>query len=255
MAKAKVAALKAVEMDDNLSEGHSALAQVLWFYELDWPEAEREFELAIELNPGNAWSRWAYGLILAWRGRLDDAIAQMERAHELDPLAVSPARWDLGSLYARNGEDERALAQWARTLELAPNYHATHQHIGNFHCQKGATDQGIAALNRARALSPADPHIAADLAYCHVRAGQTEEAEEILAELEERAESGYVSPMALALTLVGLGENERAIELLERAYETRANMVGSLGVDARYAPLRSDPRFQDILRGIGFLES
>jgi tetratricopeptide (TPR) repeat protein len=254
MVKAKTAALEAVVLDDNLAEAHCALAIIRGLFDHDWVAAKRGYETAIKLKPGYVWARWTYGGALASMGQIEAGIAQLKRARELDPLAMSPTKWDLGWLYALNGEDDKALAQWAQVIELAPNYHATYQHLGNFHCLRGTVDEGIAALERARMLSPADPHIVADLAYCHARGGQRAEAEELLAELEERSSQRYVSPMTLALTNVGLGQHDEALQWLERAYEVRANMLTTLGMDPRYDPLRSDPRFQDLMGRLGFSE-
>jgi len=251
MPKAKAAALAALERDDTLAEGHAALGLVTWKYDGDWAAAEREFQRAIELNPGYVWAHQIYALQLKDMGRLEEAIEQLERARELDPLADSPVWVDLGELYALNGDFEKALAEWRRTEEINPNFHGTHQRRGNANCQRGSFDEAIPSLERARSLSPEDPLIAADLAYCYAREGRPEAARRILEEIEATSRTKYVSPMSFALIHLGLGEKDETFEHLEEACELRANQIRSIWGDPRYTPLRSDERFQELLRCIG----
>ena len=217
----------------------------------DWSEAERRLQKALELNPGYVRGHQDYAEMLAYQGRLEEAMARFEIAEQLDPFWVSSVTLDRGSIHAQKGESEQAMAAWERALELAPDYYRTHLHIGNHLCGTGEYQEGIASLERARALTPGDAHIAADIGYCHAISGKPEAAREILRELEAQSEIHYVSALAPALIHVGLGESDQALEALERAYQTRALLLTSIGMDARYQPLRSDPRFLDLLRRIG----
>ena len=255
LAKGNAAAQKALELDPDLAEAHAALGNVLWIRDWDWSGAERELRKAIELNPGYVTGHRLYSELLAWTGRLEEATAEQQRAEELDPFWVSSVTQDLGRLYELRGEREKAMAEWERALGLAPNYYRTHQHLGNHYCQEGALEKAIASLERAQTLSPDDPHIVADLGYCYAISGKPAEARKLLRDLEEQSRRRYISPMTLALVHVGLAEHDAAFEWLEQAYEVKALMLTSIRMDTRYGMLSSDPRFDDLLRRIGFLES
>jgi tetratricopeptide (TPR) repeat protein len=224
---------------------------VLLMADWDWAGAERSLRKALELNPGYVRGHLDYAELLAYQGKLDEAMARFQIAEQLDPFWVSSVNFDRGSIHALRGEPEKALSAWKRALELAPDYYRTHLHIGNHLCGTGVYQEALASLERARALSPGDSHIAADIGYCHAISGRPDEARKLLRELEEQSEVRYISPLAPALIRVGLGEKEEALEALERAYQVRALLLTSIRIDPRYRPLRSDPRFVDLLRRIG----
>ncbi len=251
LAKGARAARRALELDENLPEGHLALGDVLWIRDWDWKGAEREIRRALELDPGYVFAHQLYSELLVSVDRLEEAVEHQRLSQELDPFWVSTTTKDLGVLYALMGEEEMALDEWRRALAIAPNYYATHRHLGNYFCQKEMFDEAIAALEHARSLSPDDPHLIADLGYCHARSGSTGAARELLQELEARSRQRYVSPMALALLHVGLGEDERAVEWLQRAGDVHALKVVNLRADPRFDALRSDSRVADLLRRIG----
>ena len=251
MEKAKAAARKAVELNPDLAEAHAALGLATWKFDRDWAAAEREFQRAIELNPSSAWAHQIYALQLKDMGRVEEAIRHIERGQQLDPLAPSPVWLDLGELYALRGDLEAALAEWSRAEELHPNFHGTHQRRGNALCQRGSYAKAIPLLERARSLSPIDPLVAADLAYCYARAGRPDAAREILAELEATSRAKYVTPMSFALIQLGLGNEEEVFAHLEDACEQRAIQVVSIWGDPRFIPMRDDGRFQDLLSCVG----
>jgi serine/threonine-protein kinase len=254
LVRAAGAVRRALELDPDLGPAHAALAKVLAYRDWDWEAAERGFRMALDLDPGDVYGRQLYVEMLAGTGRLDEAIAEQRRVRELDPFWVSASSVDMGRLYEIRGEDDRAVAEWERALELAPGYYVAHQHLGNHHCARGRLEAGIAALKRAATLSPEDPHVVADVAYCYAISGRTEQARGLLRELERESRNRYVSPMTRALVHVGLGERDQAFEQLEGGYRGRALMLPLIGIDARFAPLHSDPRFGALLARMGLAE-
>jgi Tfp pilus assembly protein PilF len=254
MARSRAAALKALELDPDLAEAHVSLGLVQ-MYSWEWSEAERTYRHAIALNPGLVWAHSMYALELAYLGRVEESLAELRRARELDPLAVSPAILDMTLMFESEDQHERARVQLKTAVELDPASAAAHQALGIYECNQGAPENGIASLEKAMALSPDDPLILADLGYCQATAGSRDEAQRLLGELEEWSGREYVDPVSLACLHVGLGEAEAAFALLERAYELRSHMLPKITLDARFDPLRSDPRFPDLLRRIGLPQS
>ena len=248
IAKARFNAQKALELDPTLAVAHNSMGLVEAFGEWEWSRGEESIKRAIELDPSSWWAHYMHGVVLAITGRLDEGLVEMERAVALDPLASSTIVY-LGEMYAWKGEHEKAVAQWKKAQEIAPGYPRLHQSLGVSLCKTDTTT--LYALEQARALAPDDPLILADLAYCYAKSERLDEARSLLSQLEEQARRSYVSPMSFALIHVGLGQVEEAFTWLERAYETRAFLLPFIGVDLTYAPLRSDPRFADLLRRMG----
>ena len=249
MAKAKAAARRALELDESLAEAHTALGVIKAMHEWDFAGGEVEFQRAMRLNPGYVRVHAAYARVLAGMGRLEEAIAEMELARELDPLSVSAAV-DLGVLYARRGEDVQAVDQLERALELDPDSSSAHRALGRLDCDRGSFDTALSALQRARKLSNDDPMILGDLGYCYAKSGREAEARGVLRELE-RQDRDTVTPMSPALIHVSLNEHDQAFEWLERAYEARVSLLPSVLMDPRYERLRKDPRFAELLRRMG----
>ncbi len=220
--------------------------------EWDWERAEAGFQRAIGLDPSYTWAYYTYALQLVTQGRFDEAIVQLEHARRIDPIyGALVTEVDLGNVYALRGDLEGAARAWQERLELAPEDHGTHRHIGNHLCQTGSFEQGLEELERALSQIPDSERVMADLGYCHARAGNAEEAREYLRRIEASAESRYVDPVHRALVHLGLGETERAIELLGRAYELHSPVISMVPTDPRYASIRSDPRFEALVRGMG----
>ncbi len=248
-------ARKALELDEHLSEAHVALAITQFLGDWDWDGAEQSLRTALELNPSDAWAHAIYALELTYLGRFDDAIAHFESALERDPLNTgSPVETDLGRVYELNGDLDGAMREWRRVLELDPDNRSTHRHMGNSYCQRGEYERGIELLERARTLAPNDSHIAADLAHCYAVSDEQEAALEIVRTLDAYAEQTYISPVNIALIRIGLGQNDVALDWLERAYEVRALRTPSIGIDPRFDPLRAEPRFQELLRRTGLAD-
>ena len=249
MVRAREAALRAIELDESLAEAHTALGMIKSMHEWDFAGGEIEFKRAMALNPGDVRSHVLYARVLEGLGRLDEAIAEAEIAQQLDPLSVSVAV-NLAGLHGRAGDYERAAEQFERAFELDPDSAAAHRSRGRLECERGNFAVGLAELRRARSVSPSDPVIVAELGYCLVQAGNEAEARNLLREIDEQ-QRDEIAPMTPALVHVGLGEYDEAFEWLERAYDARATLLPSVLTDPRYAQVRADPRFADLLRRMG----
>ena len=244
-ARAFVATARALELDPGLAEGHAVLGHLKFIREFDWAGAEAELKLAIDLNPNSGEAFDIYGLMLSAQERYDEALAAQRRAHELDPLAH---RIDLITTLLRAGRYDEALEGVTRVLAVEPHLPLAHATLGWVHILAGRPDEGIAALRRALEISPESSLYRAQLGQAYARTGQTEAARAILRELEELAKTRYVSPYHPAYVLTGLGEHERALDLLEEAYEKRAGGIFGIKGSFLFAPLRGHPRFRALLR-------
>lgn len=250
MRRARSAALRALELDDGSAEAHVALALVRAFYDWDWRGAEREFQRAIALQPSSTEAHGWYGTLLSLLGRYDEGVQQIKQALALDPLSLD-VNARLALPFYLEGRYQLALEQTRRTLELDSTFYLSHTGLGAIYEELGNPGAAVREYERARRIYDS-PEIVAFLARAHAKAGERARALELLAELEAIAADRYVSPYDLALVHEALGDAERALQLLERAYETRAEGMASLMVDPRFAALRSDPRFQALVRRMGF---
>jgi len=249
--KARVAALKALELDDSLAEAHTSLAMVFFDYEWDREGAQREFRRAIELNPGYATAHHWYALTLAWVGRADEAIREIEQARRLDPLSAR-INTNVGLVLYLARQYDRAILELRRALELEPNAPTAHNILGRTYLQKGMNQEALAEMQKGVSLTPGDPPDLPGLAYAYAVTGKRGEALKILGRLKGLSKRRYISPHLIAKIYVGLGEKEEAFAWLQKAYEVRDGQMDSLKVDAVLDPLRSDPRFQDLLRRMNF---
>jgi serine/threonine-protein kinase len=244
--KARVAALHALEIDENLSEAHVAMGGVLQNHAWDWAASEEHFRRAIAADPGNAGAYHWYSDLLSALGRSDEALAAMRRAHALDPLSLT-VNMSLGAclFYAHRYED--AVEQQRRTLELDPQFAPAHRMLGGALEQLGRLDEAIAEYKTAASLSK-DLAATALLAHTIARAGRPDEARRIHAQLKEDAQARYLSPYSEAAIYTGLGETDAAFERLEKAYAIRDRGMVWIKVAPRLDPLRGDPRFDALLR-------
>jgi serine/threonine-protein kinase len=251
-ARAREAAQKALELDETLAEAHNSLAGVLTSYFWYWERAENEFIRAIELNPSYATARIWYAEHLYSIGRHDVSIQQARLALELDPLSsmISTA---LGVSLYFGGEYDQAIQQYQRTLTVTPNFQRAIYWLGFGYIKKEMYREGLEQFKLVFDLSGDSVDLAA-LGYAYAVAGQRNEAEEVLHQLEELVTQRYVSPVDLAMLHVGLDNNEQAIEYLEKAYEEHADRMSWIKVNPVFDPLRSDPRFQAILQRMNFPE-
>ena len=245
--KAKAAALKALELDGSLAEAHAALGFVLLYWDWDWSAAESELKRAIELNPSYVVGHHWYAEYLSAMGRHDKAIAEVKRAQELDPL--SPLMLVIGGevcIFARRYDED--IEQCRKALELDSNYALAHSYLGDAYLGKRMYKEAITEYENYARLS----NRTLGLAFAYAAAGRRAEAVQILDRAREQLKPGEIPLWSVACLYIGLGENQRALDWLEKAYEERDPNMIFLKVDFGLDPLRSDPRFQNLLRRMNF---
>jgi serine/threonine-protein kinase len=239
-------ARKALELDDRLAEAHRSLAFVLLMHEWDWAGAGREFNRALELNPGLATTHHWYAEYLMAMGRPADAIDHSNRALELDPLGLI-IHVLLGMAYYLARRSDDSVAECLKTLEMEPEFTPTFVWLGQAYLQLEEYDKAIAVFEREVDLSPERPTTAAYLAAAHALSGDRSKARVMLGELHDRAENAFVSCFDYALIHFALEENDEAFRWLDFAYEERAPWLVWLRVDPMFDRVRPDPRFQQLL--------
>jgi serine/threonine-protein kinase len=246
MPKAREAAVKALRIDDTLAEAHTLLASVQAFYDYDLPGAEKEFKRAIELNPGSASAHQWYGWYLAPLKR-DEALKEIKRAQELDPLSLL-INAELALPFYVTRQYDRAIEQLRRAVEMDPNGTLARNWLGYNYIQKGMYEEAIAVTNKPESD---DPYLLAVTGRAYAMLGKRAEAQKIIARLQERAKQRYVSPYLIAMIYLGLGEKEHVLDWLEKSYQSREDAFTGLNCDPAFDDLRSEPRFQDLVRRVG----
>lgn len=252
--KARAAARKAVELNDSLAAGHASLGYVDFMWDLDLRDAERQFQRAIDLDDSYAPAHHWYALLLAARGHRDASLAQIHQAQQLDPLSMIVASATAYiSYFATRYNDSVKLCQGV--LQRDPNFVVAHTVLGLALEQLGKPDAAITEFQTSLALSGGRPAPYLDyLGHAYAAAGRPADAETILAEIDSRVKPGGISPVYRAATLVALGRNGQALDALEEGSAPGAGGESQfLNVDPRFEPLRSDPRFQHLLRVEGFI--
>lgn len=250
MPQAKVAAQKALELDDTLAEAHTSLAMVLRVYDFDYARALAEFKRAIELNPNYALAHYWFGThVLSALGRFDDAIAEVKHALELDPLSVV-ANVDLATTYVYARRFDNAIDQARKAIQLDTNFYYAHYTLGLALEQKGLLDAAIAEFEKAHNLND-DPSVSGLLGHAYAVRGRRDDALKILAQLQAESGRRYVPAYSLAIIDLGLGHSNEALHSLEKNFNDRDGWnVGFIKVDPILDPLRGDPQFQQLVQRI-----
>ena len=246
--KAHTAALKALEIDPNLPEAHTALALIVQEYDWDWQTAEKEFRRAIELNPNYATAHHWYAEHLMWRGHFDEALQESERARQLDPLSLIIAT-DYGAILFFSRQYDRAIEKWRSILEMDPDFPRAHL-IRAAYVEKGMFKDALADLEKHGSMADS-PWYWSYLAYISGRAGQKIQGQQALDQLLRLNRRKPIDPMVIADAYTGLGDKDQALAWLERGYAQHSAELMSLKVNPGYDFLRDDPRFQDLLRRVG----
>jgi eukaryotic-like serine/threonine-protein kinase len=247
---AKVAAIKALELDDKLAEAHTSLAFVKFGFDWDWAEAERGFKQAIQLNPGYAFAHNFYAVMLAGFGRFDEAFEEIKKAQELDPLSL-PINTNLGwLLYLAHRYDE-SIQQYLKTIELDEGFGLAHRRLAQTYERKQMYSEAASEFEKAIKISGEDIEWLSAHGHFYAILGKTDKANEVLKRLDALAKLRYVPAYLVARVYLGLGDIDRAFELLNKACDERYGYLAYLNVEPLFDSIRSDPRFVELVRRVG----
>jgi serine/threonine protein kinase/Tfp pilus assembly protein PilF len=248
MTKAKKMVQKALEIDDSLAEAHTSLAGIFLNYDFDWDRAEREFKRAIKLNPSYATAYHWYAHLLSRLERHEEAIANIKRAQELDPLSLV-INSSLGDMLYNARQYDQALDAYQKVLEMNPDFWIGHTNIPKIYVIKGMYERAIAKIQEIKSLSGGwYPELETWTGIAYIRLGKRDKAQEVLNNLIERSKKAYVPSTNLAKLYFALGENDQGFKYLEKAYEERHRNMTFLRVNPAYDRVRPDPRFKAMLK-------
>jgi serine/threonine-protein kinase len=248
--QAMAAARKALEIDESLAEAHASLSFCLIWFDWDWANGEKEAKRALVLNPNSSFAHFAYAHVLSDLGRHQDAIAEMARARELDPVFLLVRALE-GMVFHHARRDAEASASLQSALELDPNFWITHLILGKVYTQQRKYAEAILEFTKAKELSRGNSEAIGSIGYVAALMGDKAKAQAVLEELKTLSYEHYIPPVNIALVYNGLGNRDEALSLLERAYEERDVRLTLLKVDPRWDSLRNNPRFVAMLKRIG----
>jgi tetratricopeptide (TPR) repeat protein len=249
-AKSRAAALKALELDPSLAEAHVSMGQVLEIFDLDFKGAEAEFRRALSINPGYATGLQWYAELLENLERYDEALVMIRRSQEADPFSLI-VNVVYGQILSRGARPREAREQFQKTFELERNFPLGHFLFGLMLVREGNDEEAIKEFEQAVQSSPQSPVYTSMLAYVFARTGKIEEARNILGKVIEEAKADHASWQDVAGIYAALGEKDHAFAALELAFQRRDSRLTMLLDHEGLEPLRSDPRFADLLRRVG----
>ncbi len=250
MARARAAALKALEIDDRAAEGHTSLASISMIYDWNWPLAEKEFQRALELDPSYATAHHWYAFYCASQRRTEDALAEIRIAQKLDPLSII-INADVAHLLYFSRRYDEAIAQVRRTLEMDPNLAGAHVTAGLAYLAKRQYPQSVVELEAAVRISNGAPDATAFLGLVYAQSGRRDEARRVLRKVRTGSFARHDPVLKVAWIYAALGDRKRAFAWAEGAYQARSPEFYTLAVLPALDPFRSDPRFEDLMRRIG----
>lgn len=252
--RAKAAAIRALEIDDQLAEAHASLAYANLYYEWDWAAAESGFRRSIDLSPNYATAHHWYHEYLVLCGRIDEATEEINKAQELDPLspAINAA---LVLPLLNSGQYDPAVSALKRVIALDPGFYRGHFFLGIAYTLMGQYEMAFTELSDAVSLSENSTRAVAVLGWAYGVAGKRDQARAIIDELQIRMQESYVPPYGLAIICTALGEKDEALKWLEKGYEMKDEYLTRLGIAVELNSLRSDPRFRDLLERVGLSTS
>ncbi|HXI13305.1 MAG TPA: protein kinase [Thermoanaerobaculia bacterium] len=249
--KARLAAQRAVDLDDGLGDAHTALGVIKFWYDWDWKGAENEYSRALELNKNSAITHLFYAHLLSNIGRHAEALAAVKRARELDPLSPFVAALE-GQFLIHAGRTDEAIVKLKGASEIAPEFHFPHIFTASAYTEKGMYDKAVAEAGRVNELSPKQTVGVSAAGYALAKSGKRDEARAALDSLMQLSRTRFVPPYHIAIVYNGLGETEKVFEWLEKGYELRDPKMTFLKVEPKWRNLRSDPRFKNLLLRVGF---
>jgi len=247
---AKSAAEQALKLDPNLAEAYVAQGHIKLLLDWDWSAAERAFTQGISLNPSSAIAHSQYALCLATLNRVPDAIAEVRRAQELDPLSPM-VNSDLGWYLLYGGQTAEAIAQFRKTLEFDANSVSAHRGLGIALSQDGHHDEALTHLKQALNLSENSPVILGHIGAAYAAAGRRGDADRVLEDLDREATRQYVPSSAMAMVHAAKGDRTRALDLLEKAYDEHDFAITQIGIAPWFKTLKDDPRFVKLIARLG----
>jgi len=249
--KAKIAAEKALEIDDKLAEAHTSLARIKMHYDWDWDAAEQELKKALELNPNYSTALEWYSLYLMIMGRFDEAVQEAKHALELYPLSLI-INAVLGGIYYFAGKNEEAIEQFQRTIEIESDFSLTYLFQSGALANLNRFEEAVESLKKLDYLTAGSPFALGYLGAGVAGAGQKDEAQKMLDQLNELSKKKSVSPFYIAMVYLGLDDKDKLFEYLEKAYEERESLLAFINSWPLFDSLRPEPKFKAILKKMGF---
>jgi DNA-binding winged helix-turn-helix (wHTH) protein/TolB-like protein/Tfp pilus assembly protein PilF len=250
MPKAKAAILRAIEIDETLAEAHAVLGLIIFWYDWDWQAAEKEYLRALELNPNSAEAHFVYAHLLSNTGRHEQALFEIKLSRELNPVSL-PTNAVEGQILFFAGRNDEAIDRLNKTIDLNPNFWLSHLFISGVYTEKGMPAEAVATIKKSVELS-GNSQSEAYRAYALAKWGKQTEARAVLDELLKLSEQRYVPPYNFALVYNGLGESDKALDYLEKAFAEKNVLMVFLKVDPKWNNLRNEPRFIDLIKRMKF---
>jgi serine/threonine protein kinase/Tfp pilus assembly protein PilF len=249
--KIKTLLEKALTIDDEIAEAHTLKAQMQYVYDLDWEGAEKEFKLALQLNPNSMYAHMWYAIYLGYKGQLDNALEELTRAYELDPLNIV-VNYGFGAFQVYARRYDIAIQAYEKTLSMDQNFVPAYVGLGKTYLMQSKYEEALEELDKAWQLSKGSSSYVLSLkGMIHAKSGNRTEAEKRLQELKAWSQHRYVDPAHMAVLFMALGQNDQAFDWLEKAYSGRSAELTALNIDPLWDDLRPDPRFSELLRKIG----
>jgi tetratricopeptide (TPR) repeat protein len=242
---------KALAIDDEIAEAHTLMAQMTYVYDLDWEGAEKEFKLALQLNPNSMYAHMWYGIYLGKMGQIEKAFEEHARAYELDPLNIVVNYGNgAGNVWARRYDE--AKKAFEKTLSMDQNFVPAYVGLANVYLLESRYQNALQELDKAWELSKgSSPDLVSLSGIIHAKSGNRIEAEKALEELFDLSQRRHVSSHLFASLYMALGQKDQAFEWLDKAYSERSNELTALKIDPLWDDLRPDPRFTELLKKIG----